>query len=361
MNAQSDSPSQVDLDVARVLLQRIGVTPQQLLQSTEPSMPLPTFGEYIDRVSGAVSNGTRRLYRTYWNRVLAEWSERRLDEPTAIEIQQLAEAAKTPVILRRNARGGRAAAEHLVASLRCVYRYAVADGLMQQSDNPAAKVAKPRRLPSTRHALPDRRLAEINEIAATTGDDPALDSILLRLHTETACRRGGALALRVGGLDIDQCLVLLREKGDAVRWQPVSPTLMRHLIALHEERGHGDPEEQLLRYRNGRPITRRRYDYLWNRIGEHLPWVAAQGISTHWLRHTTLTWVERRFGYGVARAYAGHNDRDDVGSTTTYIRGDIEEVATALAALTGEDHPLTSPSNQERAGHQPDLTGGVFM
>jgi hypothetical protein len=48
----------------------------------------------------------------------------------------------------------------------------------------------------------------------------------------------------------------------------------------------------VLRYRNGRPITRRRYDHLWARIGRHLPWVATQQISTHWLRHTTLTWVE---------------------------------------------------------------------
>ena len=30
-------------------------------------------------------------------------------------------------------------------------------------------------------------------------------------------------------LDPEQCLILLREKGDTVRWQPVSPTLMRHL------------------------------------------------------------------------------------------------------------------------------------
>jgi len=36
------------------------------------------------------------------------------------------------------------------------------------------------------------RLAEINHAAAATGDDPELDTLLLRLHTETACRRGGA-------------------------------------------------------------------------------------------------------------------------------------------------------------------------
>ena len=62
-------------------------------------------------------------------------------------------------------------------------------------------MAKPRRLPSTRRAVPETRLAEINQIAATTGDDPELDTLLLRLHTETACRRAGALALRPVDLD----------------------------------------------------------------------------------------------------------------------------------------------------------------
>ena len=60
------------------------------------------------------------------------------------------------------------------------------DGLIAEAENPAQKVAKPRRLPTTRRALPDNRLAEINETAATTGDDPELDTLLLRLHTETA-------------------------------------------------------------------------------------------------------------------------------------------------------------------------------
>jgi integrase/recombinase XerC len=47
-------------------------------------------------------------------------------------------------------------------------------------------VDKPRRLPSTRRAVAGKRLAEINHAAATTGDDPELDTLLLRLHTETA-------------------------------------------------------------------------------------------------------------------------------------------------------------------------------
>jgi integrase/recombinase XerC len=115
-----------------------------------------------------------------------------------------------------------------VAALRCLYRRAVADGYLDAADNPALKVDKPRRLPSTRRAIGDARLAEINEVAAGTGDDPGLDTLLIRLHTETACRRGGALALRPRDLDPDQCLIFLREKGGTSRWQPVSPTLMRH-------------------------------------------------------------------------------------------------------------------------------------
>ena len=67
--------------------------------------------------------------------------------------------------------------------------------------------------------------------AAITGNDPELDSLLLRLHTETACRCGGALALRCCNLDSEQCLIRLREKGETVRWQPVSPTLMHQLLA----------------------------------------------------------------------------------------------------------------------------------
>ena len=104
---------------------------------------------------------------------------------------------KTHVVARRNARGGRSAEEHLVAALRCLYQRAVDDGLIAEADNPARKVAKPRRLPSTRRAVPDTRLAEINQAAGATGDDPELDTLPLRLHTETACRRGGAGAASV--------------------------------------------------------------------------------------------------------------------------------------------------------------------
>ena len=255
-----------ELEAARLLLARLGVSPADLLGAAKPQREVPTFAAFVPVVAEGVGEGTRRVYGSYWNRIVEAWGERRLDEPSPSDVQRLVEHVRTHVVSRRNARGGRSAAEHTIAALRCVYRHAIADGLIGEADTPAAKVAKPRRLPSTRRAVPDTRLAEINHVAATTGNDPALDALLLRLHTETACRRGGALALRPGDLDPDQCLILLREKGDTVRWQPVSPTLMRHLQAHAADR-HAPTAGRLLRYRDGRAITARRYDHLWTRIG----------------------------------------------------------------------------------------------
>src|SRR5215475_15849863 len=140
MNARAGPPTGAEIDAVRVLLERMGVRPEQLLASPGSSPSIPTFSEYLGRVSGAVSSGTRRVYATYWARVLEVWGSRRLDEPTALEIRELAEAVKARAVSRRNSRGGRTAAEHLIAALRCVYRFAEADGLIAEADNPARKV-----------------------------------------------------------------------------------------------------------------------------------------------------------------------------------------------------------------------------
>ncbi|AOS63690.1 hypothetical protein [Actinoalloteichus hymeniacidonis] len=195
-SAASDAASSTEMDAARLLLTRLGLSPEDLLAAPADRPVVPTFAEYIPVVSAAVTDGTRRVYGSYWNWILRYWGERQLDEPTPSEIKELVTRIRAEVVPRRNARGGRGAGEHLIAALRCLYRHAEDDGLITRADNPALKVAKPRRLPTTRRAVADTRLAEINHTAATTGNDPALDTLLLRLHIETACRRGGALALR---------------------------------------------------------------------------------------------------------------------------------------------------------------------
>jgi integrase len=129
------------------------------------------------------------------------------------------------VVVRCSANGGRGAVDTAYSALSCVYRYAVDEGVIDGRQNVMSRVAKPKRSHSRRHGLDAALVGRIVEVASSTGNDPALDALLPRLHIETACRRGGAPALRVRDLDPDQCVILLREKGGASRWQPVSPAL----------------------------------------------------------------------------------------------------------------------------------------
>ena len=104
-----EASRQAVVEAALVLLERMGLTPADLANVSQPGKPVPTFTEYVPVVSSAVSAGTRRAYGSYWNRIVEHWGTRRLDEPTPSEIRQLMTYVKTHVMARRNARGGRSA------------------------------------------------------------------------------------------------------------------------------------------------------------------------------------------------------------------------------------------------------------
>lgn len=257
--------------VARLLLDQLGLTPAELLSDDEV-VAMPTFGEYLPRVVAATGTGARRAYGSYWNRMAAVWGTWRLTAIAASDIEALQREVAASARSRRNSRSGRYAGEHVIAAARAFFKRAIADGLIDADASPAHRVAKPRRLPSTRRALAVDELDAINKIARNCGNDTILDALLLRLHTETACRRGGALSLRLMDLDAQRGLVGLTEKGGTLRWQPISLDLATALTEHARARGAVLLSDKLLRYRDGTPLTSRRYDQLWHRIGERLPW-----------------------------------------------------------------------------------------
>lgn len=222
---------------ARRLLAELGVTVADLQAAESVGVEMPTVAEYLPRVVAAAGPGAGRTYGNYWARMAALWGDRRLDAIAATDIEALQREAVATAVARRNGRGGRHAGEHVIAAARAFFLRAIADGLIVASESPAHQIGKPRRLPNTRRALTPRELSEINEVARTTGNDAILDALLLRLHTETACRRGGALALRQMDLDPDQGLVRIREKGETLRWQPISLDLAAHLVNHAHHRG----------------------------------------------------------------------------------------------------------------------------
>src|SRR5690349_8277933 len=81
------SASSAELDAARLLLEKMGIQLADLLTTAPSRPPAPTFAEYVPQVSEAVSDGTRRVYGSYWNRIVNKWGQRRLDEPTPSEIE----------------------------------------------------------------------------------------------------------------------------------------------------------------------------------------------------------------------------------------------------------------------------------
>ena len=158
---------------------------------------MPTLSSFLPRVRAASGPGANRTYGSYWTIMDRMWGQRRLDQITATDIEALQRHAATTARSRRNSRHGRHAGEHVIAAARAIYTRAIADGYLTAAASPAHRVPKPRRLPSTRRALTADELDQINAAARTSGNDVILDALLLRLHTETACRRGGALALRL--------------------------------------------------------------------------------------------------------------------------------------------------------------------
>jgi integrase len=330
-----------DSEVADLLqtVSRLGLT--VVRAPAEPVLlRAPTFDEFIPKVLGAESGAQRESYGACWRLLREVWGARRLDEPTPTEILQLMNRYKAGAVVRSNWRGGSAAARNFLHGVRRLYRLAEMDGLVAPASNPAAKVPMPRKLESTRHALTPQQVSELGRIASETGNDGELDALIVRLHIETACRRHAALSLRVDDLSVDDCTVLLHHKGGVDAWHPISPLLMLRLLEHVDRRGGARAVgHRVLRTRGGNAITDRRYDNLHTRFHRHLPWAEAKGVTVHWLRHTTLTFVERAFGEAVARRYAAHRDPGTT-ATPIYTKASLGECADALVAVTGQPHPL---------------------
>src|SRR5680860_1627913 len=109
-------------------------------------------------------------------------------------------------------------------------------------------------------------------------------------------------------------------------------------------RDHDNQAEPVFRSAAGSPMAARRYSTIFDRARVCLDWADRTQVSAHVLRHTAITAVGRLAGYPVAQAFAGHAPS---GTTGRYLYASLEEVADAIATLTGEPHPL-APASCER-------------
>jgi hypothetical protein len=176
---------------AQTVLAQLGVTVADLQRAQRPAVP--TVADLRASGGAAAGPGAQRAYGTYWQRMAIGWGDRPLDAVAASDVETMQPQMAATARSRRNSRHGRHAGERVVAAARALFNRAIADGLVDAGASPAHRVAKPRRLPNTRRVLTPDELEEINRVARTSGNDVVLDALPLRLHTETACRRDGAL------------------------------------------------------------------------------------------------------------------------------------------------------------------------
>ncbi|KUL27748.1 integrase [Actinoplanes awajinensis] len=124
------------MKAAMMLLQQMGITAEDLLNTTVSGVPVPTFAEYVPIVAAAVSPGSQRMYSTYWAKAVERWADRRIDSVIPSEIEVAMREIQANALRRRNNRGGRSAAEHFISAMRCFYKRAVADGHIAEGSNP---------------------------------------------------------------------------------------------------------------------------------------------------------------------------------------------------------------------------------
>ena len=67
--AQPGTAQQAAVAAALVVLERMGLSPADLVAAPTNRPVVPTFAEYVPVVSAAVSAGTRRAYGSHWNRI----------------------------------------------------------------------------------------------------------------------------------------------------------------------------------------------------------------------------------------------------------------------------------------------------
>ena len=62
------------MDAALLILERMGLSPDDLTAAPRQRPSVPTFADYVPVVSATVTSGTRKAYGSYWNRVVEQWA-----------------------------------------------------------------------------------------------------------------------------------------------------------------------------------------------------------------------------------------------------------------------------------------------
>lgn len=311
---------------------------------------MPKVGGLIPDVFSAVSDKSRSTYAPGLRLLESELGHLEVGDVTLAQLQRLRDAThrragreRVESARRRGRRlraydpdaHGQGAAENFVRAARFFFNQALAHGVITAS--PAAGLSAPSRATAPERALTAVELSSIWDVATSTGRDPGLDGLVLTFLRHTGARREGCLNLALDHLDHRRLAVTLTEKRGKTRELPLRRSLLRDLESHARSRGAAGPGDAVFRFSSGAPMSRRRFNSLFDRVDRHLEWTEPIDVAAHWIRHTTLADIAAVSGVRVAAAYAGHAD-DSLGVIGRYTKVTWDDLVEAYEALFGECH-----------------------
>jgi site-specific recombinase XerC len=336
-------------EVLRSLATSLGLGPADLRRIAE-QFEVPhtvSVAEFAPVAIERCGPKTRPCYAVHIRRLVEAHGDRRLDEITTDDLAALRDRIRADVAAAKIARAestgrllvsgdpdahGHGAAENVVRAVRFLFKLAVDRRLITYS--PAAAVKIPTRPPAPERPLTSDELQEFAVVACTTGNDPHLDGLLFEFHRKTAARREGALNLRVCDLDARGGAVTLTEKFGRSRRLPLDAEFISRLVAHATSRGATSQGDKVFRSSRGTPISRKRYEYLYNRLDAHTTWSGMLDVGIHWIRHTTLDDVRTVTDERTAHTYAGHTDASGP-TINAYTKVPFEGLVAAYEAIFG--------------------------
>lgn len=399
-----------DSDELERLLADSGLNSDELLEALKARSSRPLVKDHAKDYLKRQTSGTRRGYATHLNRLVTGYgavcdqtcepclditgdqplrcncacractSSRIAVRPRGDEhvgstvydtevVSDLATIAKRLAVKRglvenrtRAARGlaiknadGIGAEETAIAALRSLFETAIAH---TNGTNAAQKVDKPHRNTRERRPMREFELLELCHLTSTSGNDPALDELIVDFGIATGSRREGVYLLNVGQLHPEKQTVEMFDKYKRRQPAPVSVELIDRLLSHAIERGdtacnpsspNYQPDSKVFHYKTSgdtpHPLTSRRFDNLSQRWQTSLTWARDEQLGYHHLRHTMAAYLATHFGPQYKKRYLRHADGS---ATDGYGVCTFEELARAMSELLGFEHPLVHGLDERR-------------
>ena len=231
---------------------------------------------------------------------------------------------------------GASGREGAISAMRWLFAKARRDWL---KTSPAEELEKPKRTRTARRAFSEPELPQVVAVALSTACDADLVRLLLQFHLTTGARQGEALRLRLSHVDLDRQTIWLGEKGGRPEEQPVPLSLLVNLMEFALSRDACAGDDRVFRNRRGQAVSKKAHERIWAEVRGQLRFAELMSASTHCLRKTAGTIVERHAGTAVSERFLRHSAPTLNG---IYTGATLDEVAQAVADLTGEPHPLAA-------------------